>query len=137
MTDPRLEALQAKLTEAELEAVTICFVQGHGIRGAARRLNISPQAVRDRLEGVRRKARSLAVTHTRQDPESGRYRSTGLRPLDDWIAQRDARDVQVDETGRDENRPVPGGTLAGDERRLRGIPVVGRGIGGASPGTRP
>lgn len=30
------------------------------------------------------------------------------------------------------------GTAAGDERKLRGIPVVGaRGVGGAIPGTRP
>lgn len=28
-------------------------------------------------------------------------------------------------------------TLPGDMRRLRGIPVVGRGVGGASPGTNP
>lgn len=35
-------------------------------------------------------------------------------------------------------RPTTGRTPAGDERRLRGIPVVGaRGIGGAIPGSRP
>lgn len=28
-------------------------------------------------------------------------------------------------------------TLAGDPRRLRGIPVVGRGVPGVSPGTNP
>ena len=28
-------------------------------------------------------------------------------------------------------------TPAGDERRLRGIPAVGRGVAGAIPGTRP
>lgn len=28
-------------------------------------------------------------------------------------------------------------TLSGDPRELRGIPVVGRGIGGVSPGTSP
>jgi len=33
--------------------------------------------------------------------------------------------------------PAPKGTLPGDKRRLRGIPVVGSGLGGASPGTRP
>ena len=32
---------------------------------------------------------------------------------------------------------APKGTLGGDKRRLRGIPVVGSGLGGASPGTRP
>ena len=30
-----------------------------------------------------------------------------------------------------------GGTAAGDERRLRGIPAVGRGCAGAIAGTRP
>jgi hypothetical protein len=28
-------------------------------------------------------------------------------------------------------------TLAGDERKLRGIPALGRGVGGAINGTRP
>jgi hypothetical protein len=28
-------------------------------------------------------------------------------------------------------------TDAGDERTLRGIPAIGRGVGGAVPGTRP
>jgi hypothetical protein len=28
-------------------------------------------------------------------------------------------------------------TLAGDERRLRGIPCIARGVPGASPGTNP
>lgn len=28
-------------------------------------------------------------------------------------------------------------TLAGDERKLRGIPAIGRGVAGAIPGTRP
>lgn len=28
-------------------------------------------------------------------------------------------------------------TLGGDERRLRGIPAIGRGVSGAIPGTRP
>ena len=31
----------------------------------------------------------------------------------------------------------PSATPAGDERRLRGIPAIGRGVGGAIPGTRP
>lgn len=28
-------------------------------------------------------------------------------------------------------------TLAGDDRRLRGIPCIARGVGGTSPGTNP
>lgn len=127
MKDPRLQELVSRLTDAELEAVTICFIEGHGIRGAARRLNLDPKTVRDRLERVRKKAAKL----------EGNGAGSGIRELDQWIAQRDARDIMVDETGVDPHRPVAGGTLAGDERRLRGIPIVGRGIGGVSPGTRP
>jgi hypothetical protein len=37
-----------------------------------------------------------------------------------------------------EDRPAPGeGKAGGDRWRLRGIPVVGRGVGGTSPGTDP
>lgn len=35
------------------------------------------------------------------------------------------------------SRQVAGATGAGDGRKLRGIPVVGRGVGGTSPGTNP
>lgn len=31
----------------------------------------------------------------------------------------------------------PNATLGGDERRLRGIPVIASGVGGTSPGTNP
>ena len=34
-------------------------------------------------------------------------------------------------------KPVAYATLAGDERRLRGLPAVARGVSGASPGTDP
>lgn len=34
-------------------------------------------------------------------------------------------------------RPAAGATPAGDEERLRGIPAIGRGVGGAMRGTRP
>jgi hypothetical protein len=34
-------------------------------------------------------------------------------------------------------RTVQRATLAGDPRRLRGIPVCARGVGGVSPGTNP
>ena len=42
----------------------------------------------------------------------------------------------VQESG-DSLRTVARATLAGDSRRMRGIPVVGRGIGGTSPHTHP
>jgi hypothetical protein len=32
---------------------------------------------------------------------------------------------------------VRGATAGGDERKLRGIPAIGRGVQGAIPGTRP
>jgi hypothetical protein len=44
-------------------------------------------------------------------------------------------DKAIDEAGE---RPLPGeGKAGGDRWRLRGIPVVGRGVGGTSPGTDP
>lgn len=36
-----------------------------------------------------------------------------------------------------ETLTAAGGTAAGDERRLRGIPAIGRGVGGHIRGTRP
>jgi hypothetical protein len=46
-----------------------------------------------------------------------------------------AVDKAIDEAGE---RPLPGeGRAGGDRWRLRGIPVVGRGVGGTSPGTDP
>ena len=42
------------------------------------------------------------------------------------------------ETGEHEvTATVAKATLPGDNRRLRGIPVVGRGVAGVSPGTNP
>jgi hypothetical protein len=41
----------------------------------------------------------------------------------------------LEETG--EVPEITRATAAGDWRRLRGIPAVGRGCGGAIPGTRP
>jgi hypothetical protein len=41
------------------------------------------------------------------------------------------------EVGEDLPSSTGGATAAGDARRLRGLPAVGRGIGGAIPGTRP
>jgi len=41
------------------------------------------------------------------------------------------------ETGEATTPTVARATLAGDGRRLRGIPVVARGVSGASPGSVP
>lgn len=43
----------------------------------------------------------------------------------------------LEETGTVAAGPVAKVTLGGDERRLRGIPAVARGVSGASPGTDP
>lgn len=68
---------------------------------------------------------------------------TGVQGLLDEIAADERRHERLrraldqatdsDTTGA----PAPKGTLPGDKRRLRGIPVVGVNIDGASPGTRP
>jgi len=41
------------------------------------------------------------------------------------------------ETEREIPKALCCATAAGDERRLRGIPCIARGVGGTSPGTRP
>lgn len=63
----------------------------------------------------------LVVKHARQDEENARQmvriaQETASSPMDD--------------------RPK-GATAGGDERKLRGIPCIARGVGGAIPGTSP
>lgn len=48
--------LESRCTEKEREAVQIVFVEEKGIRAAAKILDVTPTAVRDRLDSVRRKA---------------------------------------------------------------------------------
>lgn len=58
----------------------------------------------------------------------------------DWRAQDERRLARILlETGTSVPSPttVQRATLAGDERRLRGIPVCARGVPGVSPGTHP
>lgn len=52
---------------------------------------------------------------------------------------RAEEDLAVDEAvSRANDKPLPGeGKAGGDRWRLRGIPVVGHGVGGTSPGTDP
>lgn len=45
------------------------------------------------------------------------------------------REIDPDDPALTEHRYAT--TLAGDERKLRGIPVYARGVGGAIPGSRP
>lgn len=52
-------------------------------------------------------------------------------------AAKRARVMAELEREPDDRRVVGGVTPAGDERRLRGIPVQARGVAGAIPGTRP
>jgi hypothetical protein len=49
----------------------------------------------------------------------------------------DKVDRIVREVGHEDAPGVAGGTAGGDERRLRGIPAVGRGCSGAIRGMRP
>lgn len=53
--------------------------------------------------------------------------------LDEHFAQLVATALM--ESGR--NMPAQARSAGGDPRRLRGIPVIGRGVGGTSPGTAP
>lgn len=51
----------------------------------------------------------------------------------------DARNLGriLEEVGELPDAVAAGATKAGDERRLRGVPAIGRGVAGAIPGTRP
>lgn len=57
------------------------------------------------------------------------------------LLPRYRRDLEPEERQRVERvvevEPVTSAMAGGDKRRLRGIPVVGRGVGGTSPGTDP
>lgn len=55
-------------------------------------------------------------------------------------AQLDQHNAQMIRRFAREAGPTPiarGATAGGDQRRLRGIPAIGRGVQGAIPGTRP
>jgi hypothetical protein len=54
--------------------------------------------------------------------------------LDD---QRKVARIVLESGGQEIPRTVVRATLPGDNRRLRGIPVVARGVSGVSPGTHP
>ena len=51
--------------------------------------------------------------------------------------QRQVLDKILAEVGDEETQTAAGATAAGDPRRLRGIPAVGRGTGGAVFGSDP
>ena len=72
---------------------------------------------------------------TTRDPNQRRLR---YRYTDQHIDDERKLARNLLETG--ESAPVQTvarATLGGDERRLRGIPAIGRGVSGAIPGTRP
>lgn len=71
-------------------------------------------------------------------------------PIGDARVNRALRDAQLNahnaqvlkriefETSVDEKpRQARGATAGGDERKLRGIPAIGRGVAGAIPGSSP
>lgn len=55
------------------------------------------------------------------------------RHIDHVVAAAEANAPDLDSRRRSRS----GATAAGDESRLRGIPALARGVGGAIPGTRP
>ena len=61
LTEHERQILKQRCTEAQLEAVER-YDRGHGIRAIAAMLQISPTAVRDRLEAARRH-----LHHARED----------------------------------------------------------------------
>jgi len=62
-------------------------------------------------------------------------RAHELRAAQARIVANILREIDPDDPVLTEHRYAT--TLAGDERKLRGIPVYARGVGGAIPGSRP
>jgi len=66
-----------------------------------------------------------------------------LRPLiGAWLDRTEMRDAQERvklraHVEQSKDVPITGQTAAGDISRLRGLPAIGRGVGGAVPGTDP
>lgn len=58
-----------------------------------------------------------------------------LRELARWLHQRHARTTTYIDTPAEQHPHAS--KLPGDPMALRGIPVIGHGIGGTSPGTNP
>lgn len=57
--------------------------------------------------------------------------------LDDHNAKQMVRIAQDTATSDTPIRSAKGATSGGDERRLRGVPCIARGVGGAIPGSSP
>ena len=76
-------------------------------------------------------------------PDNGSYARVVPQPLPRayrrQLQAEDAANVEriVAEVGEQDVSGVAGVTSGGDERRLRGIPAIGRGVPGAIRGTRP
>jgi len=51
--------------------------------------------------------------------------------------ERQIAQIVLEVGAGEEARTVARATLAGDDRRLRGIPMIGRGVGGCLPGANP
>lgn len=62
-----------------------------------------------------------------------RYNRAALRIEDERKVAR----IVLESGGSDQAKTVARATLPGDNRRLRGIPCVARGVAGVSPGTDP
>lgn len=62
---------------------------------------------------------------------------SALRELARWLHQRHARTRTWADEPADTHPHTATAKLPGDPHALRGIPIIGHGIGGTSPGTAP
>jgi hypothetical protein len=67
----------------------------------------------------------------------------GPNPLNRWLARRreavfqEQKLVEIAQETDNEVTHQAGGTAVGDPRKLRGLPAIGYGVGGAIAGTQP
>jgi hypothetical protein len=75
--------------------------------------------------------------------ESVNTQPLGPNPLNRWLARRreavfqEQKLVEIAQETDNEVVQQAGGTAVGDPRKLRGLPAIGYGVGGAMAGTQP
>lgn len=89
---------------------------------------------------MRRQVHLLPLTQTRQGDEAIATFPIAIRNMHMKIQNAKliaslGHDTSITLTHEREHRTYA--ATAGDERTLRGIPAIGRGVAGVSPGTRP
>lgn len=70
-------------------------------------------------------------------PASGLLLAVKHADLDEANARKMVEIARETATADQPIRTARGATAGGDERKLRGIPAIGRGVAGAIPGTSP